>query len=37
MVSQDAKVRNDRYLTLNVNVEMENITSLLQGSKEPVY
>lgn len=32
MVSQDAKVRADRYITLNVNVDMENMANMLQGS-----
>ena len=25
MISQDAKVKNDRYLTLNVNLDIENL------------
>lgn len=37
MVSQDAKVKNDRYITMSVNVDMENVAGMLQGSKEPVY
>lgn len=37
MVSQDAKSKNDRYITMNVNVDMENVAGMLQGSNEPVY
>lgn len=37
MVSQDAKVRGDRYITMNVNVDMENMAGMLQGSGEPIY
>ena len=38
MISQDAKVKNDRYLTLNVNMDIENLAGQLQGgSKEPIY
>jgi hypothetical protein len=37
MVSQDAKVKNDRYLTMSMNVDMENVAGMLQGSAEPIY
>ena len=37
MISQDAKVKNDRYLTLNVNCDLDNLDGFLQGSKDPVY
>ena len=37
MISQDAKVKADRYLTLNVNCDVENLEGFLQGSKEPGY
>jgi hypothetical protein len=37
LISQDARNKNDRYLTLNVNVDMENVSTMLQGSAEPVY
>jgi DNA replication licensing factor MCM6 len=37
MVSQDAKAKNDRYITLNTNVEMSTVQNMLQGNKEPVY
>lgn len=29
MISQDAKVKNDRYVTLNVNVDMENVNNMI--------
>jgi hypothetical protein len=29
MITQDAKVKNDRYLTLNVNCDLENLQGLL--------
>lgn len=35
MVSQDAKVRNERYITMNMNVDMANVAGLLQGSSDP--
>ena len=35
MISQDAKVKNDRYLTLNVNLDIENLAGQLQSGKEP--
>jgi hypothetical protein len=34
MISQDAKVKNDRYLTLNVNFDIQNFAGQLQGGKE---
>ena len=37
MISQDAKVKNDRYLTLNVNFDMSNVNNLLTGNSDPVY
>ena len=37
MISQDAKVKNDRYLTLNVNCDLENLAGYLQGSAEAIY
>jgi len=37
MVTQEAKIRNDRFITMNVNIDMENVAGMLQGSKEPVY
>jgi len=37
MISQDAKAKNDRYLTLNVNLDIENLAGQLQGSKETNY
>jgi hypothetical protein len=37
MVSQDAKVKNDRYLTMSMNVDMENVAGMLQGNTEPNY
>jgi hypothetical protein len=37
MISQDAKVKNDRYVTLNVNCDLENLAGYLQGSNEAVY
>ena len=29
MISQDAKAKNDRYLTLNVNLDIENLAGQL--------
>jgi putative sterol carrier protein len=37
MISQDAKAKADRYLTLSVNCDLENLEGFLQGSKNPVY
>ena len=37
MISQDAKVKNDRYLTLNVNCDLDNLAGFLQGPSNPVY
>ena len=34
MISQDAKVKNDRYLTLNVNCELENLASFFNGNTD---
>lgn len=31
MISQDAKVKNDRYLTLNVNTDLEQLQNMLSG------
>lgn len=37
LISQDAKVKNDRYLTLNINCDLENLAGYLQGGNEAVY
>lgn len=38
MISQDARTKLDRYLTLNVNVDIDNLAGFLQGSaKESQY
>jgi hypothetical protein len=37
MVTQEAMTRNERYLTLNMNVELGNVAEMLQGSAEPIY
>ena len=34
MISQDAKVKNDRYLTLNVNTDLEHLKSILSGNAQ---
>jgi hypothetical protein len=34
MISQDAKAKADRYLTLNVNIDLDNIATFLQNTKE---
>lgn len=34
MISQEAKVKNDRYLTLNVNLDIQNLAGQLQGGKD---
>jgi hypothetical protein len=34
MISQDAKTKADRYLTLNMNLDIENLAGQLQGGKE---
>lgn len=34
MISQDARTKVDRYLTLNINVDLDNLAGILQGSKE---
>ena len=31
MITQDAKVKADRYLTLNMNLDMEQLAMTLQG------
>ena len=36
MISQDAKAKADRYLTLNMNCDLENIGGQLQGTGEGV-
>ena len=33
MITQDAKVKDERFLTLNINVEIENVPGHLEGSK----
>jgi hypothetical protein len=35
MISQDAKTKLDRYLTLNVNIEIDNLAGYLQGGRNP--
>jgi len=34
MISQDARTKVDRYLTLNINVDLDNLAGILQGSKD---
>lgn len=36
MISQDAKVKNDRYLTMNVNVDLSNLGGQL-GNNQAAY
>ena len=31
MVTQDSRIKNDRYLSLNINVEMNNAANILEG------
>lgn len=31
MVTQEAMTRNDRYLTLNLNIDIGNVAGMLQG------
>ena len=31
MVTQDSKIKNERYLSLNINVEMNNAANILEG------
>jgi hypothetical protein len=37
MISQDAKVKNDRYLTLNVNLDIETLAGQLQSGAKEIY
>lgn len=37
MITQDARSKNDRFLTLNVNVDFDNLAAKLGGSKEQNY
>lgn len=37
MISQDAKAKNDRYVTLNVNCDLENLNGFLDGAREAIY
>jgi hypothetical protein len=37
MISQDAKVKSERYITLNTNVDMSNAGEYIQGNRDPVY
>lgn len=37
MIAQDAKAKDDRYLSLNINVNIDNITGQLEGGKDAVY
>ena len=37
MVTQEAKVKNERFLALNINVDLSYMGGLLQGANEPVY
>ena len=32
MISQEARVKNERYLTLNVNIDLENLEGFLAGN-----
>jgi hypothetical protein len=34
MISQDAKAKIDRYLTLNMNIDLDQAAGMLQGGKE---
>lgn len=36
MITQDAKTKDERYLSLNINIDLENLPAL-EGSKEAVY
>ena len=36
LVSQEAKVKDDRYLTLNMNVDYNSIDNFVQGSNSSV-
>ena len=37
MISQDAKTKDDRYLTLSTNLDLQNFAGTLQGALEPGY
>ncbi len=37
MISQDAKVKNDRYLTLNMNLDIETLAGQLQSGTKEIY
>jgi pyruvate/2-oxoglutarate dehydrogenase complex dihydrolipoamide dehydrogenase (E3) component len=37
VISQDAKVKNDRYLTLNMNLDIETLAGLLQSGAKEIY
>jgi adenylate kinase family enzyme len=37
MITQDAKVKNDRYLSLNINVDLESMGGLLHGTNPTTY
>jgi hypothetical protein len=36
MITQDAKTKDERYLSLNINIDLENLPAL-EGSKEAVF
>lgn len=37
MVTQEAKVKDERFLQLSINVDLGNVLSQLEGSGEAVY
>ena len=37
VISQDAKVKNDRYLTLNMNLDIETLAGQLQSGAKEIY
>ena len=37
MISQDAKAKDDRYLTLNTNLDLQNFAGTLQGGRDSGY
>jgi len=37
MITQDAKVKNDRFLSLNINVDLESMGGLLHGANQTIY
>ena len=37
MISQDAKVKNNRYLTLNMNLDIETLAGQLQSGTKEIY